>query len=213
MTQLLLIRHGESQANLEAVFAGHLDSPLTALGLAQAKCTGEFIAREYRVDAVYSSDLQRAYETGCQAARHFGLEVQKETALREIFGGQWEGKTFRQLEKEFPEDYGLWQRDIGAARCTDGEAAEELAARIFAAVEKICGENPGRCVVIAAHAMGIRTLQWRLSGQPLSYMQQLPWVSNASVTEVFCEDGVFRLGKVSQDAHLTGMKTQLPANV
>ncbi len=213
MTQLLLIRHGESQANLERVFAGHLDSPLTALGLAQAKSTGDFIAREYRVDAVYSSDLARAYETGCQTARHFGLAVEKETALREIFGGQWEGKTFCQLEEQFPEDYGRWQHNIGTARCTGGEAAQELAARIFAAVEKICRANPGKCVVIAAHAMGIRCLMWRLSGKPLDDMQQIPWVSNASVTEVFFENGAFRLGKVSQDAHLAGMKTKLPANV
>lgn len=213
MTQVLLIRHGESQANVERFFAGHLDSPLTGLGMAQAKCTAEFISREYTVDAVYSSDLARAWETGCQVARPFGLEVRKEPQFREIFGGQWEGKTFDQLQVTFPEDYGLWQRNIGAARCTGGEAAEELAARIFAAVETLCRKNPDSCLAVATHAMAIRALLWRLSGRPLSYMQELSWVSNASVTEVFYEDGVFRLGKVSRDAHLATMKTKLPANV
>ena len=60
MTRLLFVRHGQSEANLEGVFAGQIDPALTELGYRQAECTAEFIAKTYQVDAVYSSDLQRA---------------------------------------------------------------------------------------------------------------------------------------------------------
>ena len=63
MTTLLLIRHGQSQANLTRCFAGHLDAPLTQLGQQQAACTAEFVANAYSVDAVYGSDLLRAFDT------------------------------------------------------------------------------------------------------------------------------------------------------
>ena len=69
MTRLLFVRHGQSEANLEGVFAGQIDPALTELGYRQAECTAEFIAKTYSVDAVYSSDLQRAYHTGLAAGR------------------------------------------------------------------------------------------------------------------------------------------------
>ena len=60
MTRLLFVRHGQSVANLERYFAGQINPALTELGRRQAECTAEFIAKTYSVDAVYSSDLQRA---------------------------------------------------------------------------------------------------------------------------------------------------------
>ena len=60
MTRILLVRHGESTANLEGLFAGDYDAPLTDLGHAQAECTANFVISNYQVDAVFSSDLARA---------------------------------------------------------------------------------------------------------------------------------------------------------
>ena len=213
MTTLLLIRHGQSQANLTRCFAGHLDAPLTQLGQQQAACTAEFVANAYSVDAVYGSDLLRAFDTGEAVARKVGLKTEPDAQLREIEAGRWEGVAFSQLEQDFPEDYGLWLRDIGNSRPTDGESVAELARRIDGALRRIAEENPGKTVVIATHATPIRVTQWNLSGQPLSYMKEIPWVSNASVTELFYENGNFRLGKIAQDGHLAELKTSLPANV
>lgn len=213
MTTLLLIRHGQSQANLTRCFAGHLDAPLTQLGRQQAACTAEFIVRSYPVDAVYASDLLRAYDTGMAVARLVNLPVLPDADLREIEAGRWEGVPFAELEQAYREDYGVWLRDIGNSRPTGGESVAELAKRFDGALRRIAGENPGKTVVVATHATPIRTVQWKLSGEPLSYMAQIPWVSNASVTELFYKDGAFRLGRVAQDAHLAELKTSLPANV
>lgn len=213
MTTLLLIRHGQSEANLTKCFAGHLDAPLTELGRQQAECTAEFVVDTYPVDAVYGSDLLRAFGTGEAVARKAGVCAKPDPSLREIEAGQWEGVPFTQLEQAFPEDYGRWLRDIGNSRPTGGESVAELAKRIDGALRRIAEENPGKTVVIATHATPVRVTQWNLSGQPLSHMKDIPWVSNASVTELFYENGGFRLGKIAQDGHLAELKTSLPANV
>ena len=213
MTTLLLIRHGQSQANLTRRFAGQIDAPLTELGIQQAQRTAEFVKAHYQVDKVYASDLSRAARTGQAVADELGLPLKTDPSLREINAGQWEGIPFEQLAQDYPEDYGVWLADIGNSRPVGGESVAELAQRIEKALTAVALENPGKTVAVAIHAIPIRSIQWRLSGEPLSYMTQIPWVTNASVTELFFESGVFRLGKVAQDEHLADLITTLPKTV
>ena len=213
MTTFLLIRHGESEANLKRFFAGQLDVPLTPLGHQQARCTATFIAANYHVDGVYASDLQRAYDTGIHIASCFGLPVHPEPGLREIFSGQWQGKTFNELQTDFAHSYSRWLTDIGNACCPDGETVAQLASRVYDAICRIAEENPDKTVAIATHATPIRTLQWQITGQPLSHMKDIPWVSNASVSELRWDAGVLTPVRISQDAHLADMKTRFPSNV
>lgn len=213
MTRLLVVRHGQSVANLDGVFAGHIDPALTELGLRQAECTAEFIANTYHVDAVYSSDLQRAHQTGLAVGRKLGLPVETDKGLREIFAGEWEGRTFDELAAEHSPAYVQWHQDIGNAKCPGGETVAELAVRVFQTVRRIAEANEGKTVVLALHATPIRTLEWTASGKDLSHMQQIPWVTNASVSEFIYENGVLTPVKISQDSHLGAMVTALPTNI
>ena len=212
-TTLLLVRHGQSEANLTKCFAGHLDMPLTDLGRQQAQRTAKFLIDNYTIDAVYTSDLSRAAETGSAIAEKAAVPICHEPNLREIYAGIWEGVAFSDLEQKFPEDYGLWRTDIGNSHPTGGESVAQLVARIDAALRKIAEENPGKTVVVVSHGTPIRATQWSTTGQPISHMKDVPWASNASVTELFYQDGRFHLGKVSQDAHLAELRSHLPANV
>ena len=213
MTRLLFVRHGQSVANLERCFAGQINPALTELGRRQAECTAEFIAKTYSVDAVYSSDLQRAYYTGLAVGEKLGLPVTADKGLREILAGSWEGRGFDELAAENSPAYQQWFQDIGNAKCPKGETVAELADRIFQTVRRIAEENPGKTVVLATHATPIRTVEWTASGKDLSYMQQIPWVTNASVSEFIYENGVLQPVKVSQDDHLGSMVTKLPTNI
>ncbi len=213
MTTLLLIRHGESEANRGHFFAGHCDVPLTDLGRIQARSTAEFIAANYRVDAIYASDLQRAWDTGTALGDLLQLPVQAKPGLREIFAGQWQEKTFTQLQIHWADSYDCWLSDIGNSRCPGGESVAELARRVYAAVEQIAQGNPGKTVVLATHATPIRCLLWHMSGEPLSHMKDIPWVSNASVSELRWENGVLTPVKISQDHYLGDRKTKFPPNV
>ena len=126
MTTFLMIRHGESKANELGLYAGHGDFELSEKGHKQAKLTAEFIFSHYLVDSIYSSDLKRAYQTAEATAEKLELEIVKETGLREIFAGEWEGYPFDRLVSDFKEDYKKWLTDIGNAVCTGGESVKEF---------------------------------------------------------------------------------------
>ena len=213
MTTLLLIRHGQSEANLSRVFAGNYDAPLTELGLRQAEKTAEFITENYKVDCVYASDLIRAFETGKTVANALNLPITPNDGLREIRAGKWEALPFDDIVIKFPEEYKKWKEDIGHSSCPNGETVKELAERVMATLTAIAEENDGKTVVIATHATPIRVSQTLIEHGNLEPMQDIGWVSNASVTEIICNSGKWTLGKVGQDSHLSDFRTNLPSNV
>ena len=213
MTTLLLVRHGQSMANLEGFYAGQTDSPLSPLGKQQAQATADFIVHSFAVDCIYSSDLRRAYATAEPVARRLSLPITPCRQLREIDGGDWERQPFVELKTRYAVDYSRWLSDIGNATCTNGESVRQLSERVWQAVRDIAAANDGKTVLITTHATPIRALQCRLQGLPLSEMHTVPWVTNASVTVVRVQDGVFSLQDISLDAHLAELATALPDTV
>ena len=213
MTRFLLIRHGQSQANLDHVFGGNTDYPLTALGHRQAEVTARFIADNYPVDAIYASPLSRAYSTAEHASTLLKLPVRTDHGLREIFAGAWEGQSFDELSSCACEEYQNWMHDIGRVHCPGGESVAELAERVWDSICRIAREEDGKTVLVVTHATPIRTLQWRMTGEDISYMKTIPWVSNSSLTELCWEDGRLTPVRISMDDHLQELKTTLPANV
>lgn len=213
MTRLLIVRHGQSMANVGEIFAGHYNVPLSPLGHEQAERTAAFLTAHYAVDRVYSSDLDRAMETAACTAKKLHLTVTPVPALREISAGEWEGKRFVDLVREYPTDYGKWLADIGNSACTGGESVGDVSARVTAALTKIAAENDGKTVLVATHALPVRVFQCFVQGVSADGMKDVPWVSNASVTEAVYDGGRFSLVAVGMDAHLAECKTTLPTNV
>ena len=213
MTKLVIIRHGHSMANMIRSFAGHTDAELSPVGEKQVVKTAEYVAENYKVDKIYASDLKRAYSTARAVSEKTGIEITPSENLREIFAGEWEGRLFDDLLVEYPEDYGTWKNDIGNARCTGGEAVQELSARILKEVEKIARENDGKTVVIATHATPVRCMERAWRGKTFDEMKDIPWVTNASVTEAVYENGKFALSFAGKDEHLSDIATALPKNV
>ncbi len=213
MTKLLIIRHGQSEANLQGVFVGHTDSPLSDLGKQQAEVTADYIVSNFHVDAVYASDLERAFYTGKAVADRLGLPVTPLQGMREIFAGDWETVKFDTLATEYGEAYQIWLKDIGLAQSPNGESTAQLQARIADTLRIIAETNDGKTVVVATHATPIRTFMHYCSGLPLSEMKNIPWVSNASVTTAIYENGSFTITEAGHDAHLGDMRTALPKNV
>lgn len=213
MTRFIIIRHGNSVANTERTFAGHTDAELSPIGEAQAKRTAQFVAENYKIDKVIASDLKRAYNTGAAVAERCGVEIVPDTCLREIFAGEWEGLHFDYLLEAFAEDYGRWKNDIGNARCTGGESVQELAKRVLARMEEIAKENEGKTIAIATHATPIRCMQCVWQGMGFDEMKDIPWVTNASVTEAVYENGKFSIVFAGKDEHLQDIVTALPKNV
>ena len=212
MTKLLLIRHGQSTANLGSFFAGHMDCPLTELGMKQAELAADYISRAYQPDAIYTSDLKRAKSVAEAVAVHTGLPVTKRKDLREIHAGAWEGVTFTVLREDFPA-YQVWLTDTSRAICDGGESVVQLQERFLAAVTEIAEEHRDQTVVIVTHATPIRILQCRSEGKPFSELKNIRSVPNTSVTELHYKNGQFYLEKLGYDDYLGDMVSNFHTNV
>lgn len=214
MTTVILVRHGESMANKENKFAGgQTDAALQERGLRQAELMAGYVAENYEISNVYTSDLQRAYITGKCVADRFGLEVIVRKELREIHGGDWEGVTFDDMGRLYPEEFKLWVTDYGRSGCPGGETVSQLAERIMAAVTRIAEENPGKTVLIATHASPVRVMQGLVQNGNLENMNRIPWAANASLTVMEYDAGTWRCVAASLDSHLGELKTELPKTV
>lgn len=213
MTKLLLVRHGESEANRNMIFAGHYDADLTEKGLEQAERTAEYIKENYAVDCVYASDLKRAFKTGKCIADALGVEIFGTEGLREINAGDWDGMNFMDLVKDFRSAYEIWMKDIGKASCPNGENMQMLGERIMKTLKEIAEKNPSKTIVIATHATPIRIAQTLAEYGELDRMKDVGWVSNASVTELLYDGEAWKCGRISIDEHLADLKTSLPTNV
>ena len=149
-TVLTLLRHGETHANVDGVWHGAIDTPLTDRGLAQAARVAARVSESYAdVSALYASHLQRARRTAEAIAEAIGLDVRVDSDLSEYDLGSWEGKTYRDLHVE----HALWQRmkDDPDYAPHGGESPRQVAGRFTGALRRIAADHPGERVVVVTH--------------------------------------------------------------
>ena len=212
MTRIYLIRHGNSEANDRLEYAGHTDSKLTKLGLAQAQTLKEFF-KDKKVDVVYSSDLQRAYQTVKVVADMFNLPVIPVEDLRELYGGDWEGIPYEDLPTKYPKEFYLWRNSMQDLITPNGESIKELTIRVSNAIRKIVSENEGKNIVIGSHGGSIRTFIAKELNNDTKAISLLGWVPNCSVSTIDYENGVFKEIEIGNDKHVGELASNLPKEV
>jgi probable phosphoglycerate mutase len=149
MTEMLLVRHGETDWNREHRVQGHTDVPLNATGLEQARALADELSGS-RLVAVYASDLARTRDTAAIVAAHHHLDVILDPDLREKNFGSWEGMTDVEILDRFPEAVrGRWG---------DGETNEAVAGRAIAAFDRIRGLHPAGPVLVVSHGGPLRAI-------------------------------------------------------
>jgi probable phosphoglycerate mutase len=186
VTTLLLARHGESDWNRAKRWQGFADRPLTDRGRRQAEELADRLD-ETDLDAVYSSDLQRARHTAEVVARRKGLEVRTTPDLREVDVGSWSGLTRAEAEARFPEAYARWLK--GEEGWEDGETYEQLAARVVKAMKRMAAAHDGGRVLVVAHGGTIRAIHAAAFGVDVHTYRRIQRVEpNATLSAVCIED-------------------------
>lgn len=213
MTTFLIIRHGYSKSNEHGYFTGQTDVQLSTLGIEQANQTARYLYENFKIDLLYSSPLQRAFNTALPISNLFNLPILIENDLKEINGGDWEEKTPEQILELYKDDYTLWLNNIGIARCTTGECMEEVQFRASNALKKLASEHDGKTIAITTHAGVIRALQCLWQKLPLTEMKNIPWVENASVSIIIYNQEEFIVKDIGKTNHLQTQKTNLPNNM
>jgi broad specificity phosphatase PhoE len=151
-----LVRHGQTDWNLEGRFQGQADPPLNDAGRAQAQELASRWAGR-RFDAVYSSDLQRASETAHIIAAQMGLTVHTDLRLREVNLGVWEGMLGVDVKAQYPAEWQAW-RHTHQGHPPGGETVDALAARVSELADEVARRWPSGDVLIVAHSLTLAAL-------------------------------------------------------
>ena len=165
-TRLCIIRHGETEWNVEKRIQGHTDIPLNATGRAQALAMA-FNAAHHRFNAIYSSDLARALETARVLAQREDLEVQCLPQLRERHFGLFQGLTAAQGAERYPEAYTHYQtRDLDYDFET-GESLRRFSERVSEAIDWLVRHHGGQTIAAVSHSGVLDVIYRRATGRPL----------------------------------------------
>jgi broad specificity phosphatase PhoE len=166
--KLLIIRHGESEWNLEGRWQGWEDIALTPAGVAQARARGaDLQAAGLQFAAVHSSDLVRAARTAALLAEALGIEpAPPRAALRERFGGDWQGHTWDEIVRHWPDERAAWRRGELAAP-PGGETEAQVVGRVLGALAEIDGSDPPGPILVVTHGGVVRLLSSR-AGVPIT---------------------------------------------
>lgn len=158
-TRILAIRHGETLWNVDSRIQGHLDIGLNDTGRWQAERLA-LALKDESIAAIYASNLSRAYDTALAVSRHTGVPVQAEPGLRERSFGEFEGRTFAEIEKELPEQAQRWRQRDPTFTPTGGESLLMLEARVLSVAARLAAQHPGEQIALFAHG-GVMDILYR----------------------------------------------------
>ena len=165
-TALVLVRHGQTDWNLEGRYQGRTDVALNAVGREQAERLAAELATS-KIGAVYSSTLRRSLETAVAIARVHSLEVRPDPRLVEIDQGEWEGVLSTRIAERYPALYRRWCEDPRTARPPGGESIADVHDRVIPAVEEIVGRHPGETICLVTHKTAIVVIRTHYLGLDL----------------------------------------------
>jgi broad specificity phosphatase PhoE len=170
---LLLIRHGQSQANQAGTFQGRLDSELSPLGRAQGEKLSRHLA-SFPIQALYSSPLLRARITAELITRHHALSMRMDENLAEVDVGNLAGKPYDSVQVEYPGFMKEFRRNPATTRFPAGETLAEVQARALAAVERIRQEQGDEgTIAVVSHNICLRAMALGLLGWGWDVLWQL----------------------------------------
>lgn len=202
MTRLILVRHGETLANREFRFIGRRDDPLSEKGQVQAGQLAEALA-VLPIAAVYSSPLQRAYQTALPIAARHNLQVQSAEHLREGDFGLWEGATRAEVIArgvQEAEQLSAWEHNPTIAP-PDGESLVAMCDRVCTCVKSLVQAHPNQGIVLVSHVGPVKALLCTALGAPLTASFRL-FLDPATISVVDWRETHSTVRLVNSHAHL-----------
>jgi probable phosphoglycerate mutase len=199
-TRIIAIRHGETTWNVDTRIQGHLDIPLNETGRKQAERMALALADE-PITAIYASDLTRAWETAQYLGRIQGIEVTREEGLRERGFGDFEGKTFAEIEALLPDQSMRWRKRDPEFAPAGGESLIDLRSRVVATAERLAAEHPGELIAMVGHG-GVMDVLYRAATR-LDIQAPRTWaLGNAAINRLLWTPGGFTLVGWADTQHL-----------
>ncbi|MBP2660547.1 MAG: Phosphoglycerate mutase [Firmicutes bacterium] len=169
MTKVILVRHGQTQWNLEMKYQGHCDVALTEEGIRQANLAANSLAEE-SISAVYASDLCRAFTTAECIAKKHQLQVKTIPEFREINFGKWEGLTYAAINNQWSDLMTKLLTHPDEIEIPEGETFRAVKERSTIALTKLVEKHPDQTIVVVSHGGTIRTILCAVLNIHLNYL-------------------------------------------
>jgi broad specificity phosphatase PhoE len=183
-TELILVRHGESNYNRDRRWQGQSqDAVLSALGWRQAACVAQALEHS-GAGALFSSDLTRAMQTAVAIASATGLPIVPDARLREIDAGRWTDRLSDEVQLEEPERVAAWNQAPATTSLPDGEGLVGAQARILSFIADRISAGDGRPVIMALHGAILQTLMAVADNLPLDRLWLDTPAANGAIVRV-----------------------------
>ncbi|MGQ9587035.1 MAG: histidine phosphatase family protein [Thermoplasmata archaeon] len=202
--ELILIRHGETDWNREAVFRGQADVRLNATGIAQADATADAL-RDKVFEVVYSSPLKRAFVTARRIAMPHEMDAKVKQEFADIHYGLWQGRKEEEIKRRYPKLYSKWIARPERVKFPGGESTKKAWKRVNTGLREILFTHGTGCVVIVSHRIPIKFMTAYLLGKGLADINGIRHDPCAmSVFEV--QGREYRPKKLNDSSHLSKLR-------
>ena len=197
---LILVRHGQTDWNVNGRYMGWTDEALNEEGLRQAERVARRLAG-WPISAVYSSPLKRAVRTADIVARPHSVAVQTIEGLGEMRLGAWEGMFAGDIAAKYPELWKTWRTNPGDFRMPGGESLGEVRERVVRAFDRIMDDSEDSMVLAVTHDAVVKLLVAHCLGVSADIYRRLE-VGNASITVMERDGEKRRLRVLNDTGHL-----------
>jgi broad specificity phosphatase PhoE len=203
VTKITLVRHGQSTGNAAECFTGQTDVALSPTGIEQAKLTAMALANE-SFTAIYSSDLQRARITAQIIADAHNLEVKEDPNLREINLGIFQGKSFKEVAQNYPQEFQAISRRDPDVVIPQGESHAMLRNRVISSFNEIISRHNNGHILLVIHGGVIFHINHYILGiNPKDNFKLSYKISNCSIHRYeLLEEARWRIVSLNDESHL-----------
>jgi 2,3-bisphosphoglycerate-dependent phosphoglycerate mutase len=206
MTDLILLRHGETDWNRELRFQGHVDVGLNDIGLEQARRLARRLAGEI-AHRLYASDLLRAQQTAQPVSGLMSLPTVSDAALREQSFGTVDGMSVDDIKAQHPQAWEGWLRFHEDYCMPEGESTRQFHARVMDAVHRLIAAHPAQTLVVVTHG-GVLDMIYRTARSLGLNGPRQSDIPNAGLNRVRVHDGRIEILAWADTAHLADMPPQ-----
>jgi phosphoserine phosphatase len=200
MTTIILVRHGDTDWNVEEIFRGRADIELNETGIKQARLLAKHF-ESVPIEAVYSSPLKRAWETAKIIAGFRNIDITLCQELIDFDYGEWQGLSHRTVKEKHETLYAEWLQNPHLVKMSRGESLDDVGRRALSVVNQVIINHQG-VVVLVSHRVVHKVIICALLGLDNSHFWNIR-LDTCGITTFVCERNRYVLTRHNDTSFLT----------
>ncbi len=208
MTEIYIVRHCESEANLGRSFAGRTDVDISKKGAIQLECLSEYF-RDIKLDKVYTTSLLRARKTAQALNKYPKAPMEINDDFIEIDLGELDGKPVADMSDEL---MAMWLTKPHIFKAPGGEAMKEVAKRAFDGLKAVSKLNDNKTIAIVSHGCAIRNIIRQVKKFGETGLNEIDWCDNTGINKILAFEDEFSLEIENYNGHLSEEAAAIPVS-